>query len=336
MKLKRIAGCVLTAALVLSGCGEREISSYVKLGSIENLDPEYAPIEVGDEDIDSAINDDLSNNADYAETDEPAEWGDYVQIYITAKTGDEILYDYTGEDFYDMLIGDGDWGNEFDDYLVGKKKGDAGSVTVTYEDSFEDMQLAGYTVDLDYEIIEVDHVTEPALDDAFIKEMGCSSLEEYREVKREELQEEAEISNNDAYQAALLEALVNRSEFEAYPASLKEEATAAIEDEYQGFADMFGMELEDAYNTFGITSEVLEEEIDYYAKQRIVFAAVIKEYGISISDEEYEKMLSQFAADEDYDSVEEVLDEYEESELREYFETLKVYELLEEKNPREK
>lgn len=334
--MKKKLAAVLIAMAFVTGCGggdPNDLSSYVTLGSIDALSPDFEQGILSEEDIEDSINEDLTAYSDYIVTTEPVTMGDYVQLELTVTEAGEILYDYTGDDFYDMLLGEADWGEEFDEYLVGQRTGDSGSFEISYSDDFMDAGLAGRDVVIDYKITEVDDVIVPEKDDAFAANMGYSSYDEYRIAKVEELNSQTKEDDKERYRIALMEALINASSFKDYPDSLKKEAGEVVEEEYQSFADMFGMELSEVYDTFGLTDEDIESEKDMYAKQRIAVDALIKKYNITVSDSEFDELASEYAVSEDYDSVEEMMEEYGKDELMEYFLTQKAFDLLVEKNP---
>lgn len=339
MKKRLIAAvCV---GLMLCGCGNDTagtpdgLAGYVELAEISGLNPQFEPTVVTEEEVDEAISDDLDTEADYSVTTDPIVLGDYILIDMTVKADGKLIYDYTGEEYYDMVVGGGEWGEDFENSLVGKKTGDTG----TWEGSFpidfeEDSDLAGRNVSIDYEIREVENVAKPELTEAFAKEKGYASLEAYRDDKRFELEKAAAAEDVENYKTALMEELIKKSTFKELPDSLKKEAHTAVESDYLSFAEMFGMTLQDAYDTFGITDEDVKADEDFYAKQLVVVDAINKKFNVTISDDEFADLCEDFAMAEEYEDVDDLMTEYTKDELMDYFMYQKAYDILLEKNPR--
>ena len=325
---------VLVLGTLCAGCAgdTDDFAHYVTLGSIDDLNPEFEETTITDEDVADAMKEELEADADYVKSDDPIDTGDYVMINMYVTSGSEVLYDYTGDEYYDMVVGDNDWGEGFDEFLVGKSAGDSGVFECSYDSDFDDMNLAGRDVTIEYEIAEVDDIVSPDMAE-YIKEAGYENEEEFKESVRESLIEDAAEEDKESYRTALMEALIDISQFKDYPSSLKKEAKEVVESGYLSYADMFGMSLDELKEAFGITDEDIASEEEFYAKQMIALDALIKEYDITLSDEEYKKRLDDYAAEEEYDSADELLEDVTEDEMREYFLQQMAYELLESRNP---
>ena len=324
MKKRFLPGIIAVCCLLLSGCGQTggkpgNLASYVKLGPIRDLGVEYVKTEITEEDMQEAIQEDLESMADYRDKSEPAEMGDMIDLLITATADNgEVLYDFS-EDAYDMTIGDGDWGEEFDALLVGAKVGDSGQVTYTYDADFEDMVLCGHKVTLDYKVDRVYIAIVPELDEAFLTEMGYSSEDEYRNAVRKSLEEDNEYSDREEYIQELLDAVKESSEFSKIPKNVLDYAKACVKEGYEGYADMLGYELEDVYEMLEVSDDELTEESLDYAKDLIVIDAIRQSEGIEIDNDTYDKKLAVFMEEEDYDNITEVYEDYERSELEDLF-----------------
>ncbi len=324
MKKRLLFGCAVLCAAVLAGCGKSEVktdelSGYVQLGSIRDLGVVYEKTEVSEEDIEDAIREDLESMADYDDKKAPIEMGDTIQIRVmaTGEDGEEI-YDFADEP-YEMTVGEAEWGEEFDELLVGKSAGDSGQVTYDYDADFEDMELAGHKVTLDYNIDMVCIVNLPELDEAFFKEMGYDDEESYRESIKKTLEEDNEYTDKQDYVQALLDVIKANSVFSDIPSSVLDYAKECVEGGYEGYADLVDCELEEVYDMLGVTKEDIEEEALDYAKDMIVLDAVRDSEGIELDSKTYDKMLSDFMAEEEYESMTEVYEYYDKSELEEMF-----------------
>ena len=324
MKKKILGALAVICTVVCAGCGSGKVKTddlakYVKLGNIRDLGVEYVKTEVTDEDIDSAIEEELAGMADLEEKDSPAQRGDVIDIRMTVTSEDgEVLYDFS-DDVYDMTIGEGEWGEEFDECLIGRSAGDSAQATFDYDEDFEDMLMCGHTVTFDYTIEKVYNATIPVLDDELLSEMGYESEEAYREYIRESLAEENEYDDRETYIQQLLEAVEQNSEFSDIPKSVLDYTGECVKAGYESYADMMSCDVEEVYSMMGVTDSDIEEESLSYAKELIIIDAIRVSEGIELDSATYDKKLKDFMDEEEYDNMTEVYEDYEKTELEELF-----------------
>ena len=80
---------------------------------------------------------------------------------------------------------------------------------------------------------------------------------------------------------------------------------------------MFGFESLDAlYESFEMTDEDVEDEIQSVLYRTIVLDAIVQSEKLSLSDEDYEDGIVYYMDQYDYDSKDEFLDDYGEDEVR--------------------
>ncbi|MCR4945629.1 MAG: hypothetical protein K5929_01635 [Lachnospiraceae bacterium] len=324
MKKSKFLYIILAALTILPGCGSSEgkpdnLAQYVKLGNIENLGVEYVRTEITEEEMQEAIDSELEAVADYVDKDGPIEMGDMIDIRVKATSDDgEVLYDFS-DDAYDMTLGEGEWGEAFDEYIVGKNVGDSGQVTYDYDEDFEDMVLCGHKVVLDYSIERVYNIVIPELNEESLSEMGFDSEDEFREYIKENLTEEHEYDDHETFVHDLLNAVIEGSEFSKIPSDVKKYARECVDAGYEDYADFMSCDTEDVYELLEVDEDDIEAEALEYAKELIVIDAIREKAGIVLDSSTYDKMLKDFMDEEEYGSMTEVYEDYEKSELEDYF-----------------
>ena len=324
MKKTKLLYMIPIIFVILTGCGASDgkpenLAQYVTLGKISDLGVEYVHTEITEEDIQTAMQEEIEGMADYVDKDGPIEMGDMIDIRVKATADDgEVLYDFS-DDAYDMTLGEAEWGEEFDSFIIGKNAGDSGQFECVYDADFEDMILCGHTVTLDYSIERVYNAVIPELDDALLSEMGYESEEDFRQSMKQALEEEYEYDDRATYVQDLLNAVKEGSQFKTIPANVQQYARECVEAGYEDYADMMGYEEEDIYDMMGVSKDDLEKEALDYAKDIIIMDAIRVSENIKLDSATYDKMLKNFMDEEEYDSMSEVYEDYEKSELEDYF-----------------
>lgn len=307
MKNRKIYALLLTAAVVLSACGQEELpdthkidTEYgkVRLCDYSNLTVEQIVYEITDDDVEEEINALLSDYVQYTPKD-TAEDGDYAEVYMTATAGNAILFDYPEDegDTYDILLGYNEFGEEFDTKLLGAAAGDAMEFDITYDADYEDDDFAGQTVHYQVKVDSVVDETIPELTDEFVTDtLGYASVDDMKAQIKEEL---TDYYNSDSVANAkeeLLQQIVENSDCSDYSKELYENVKGQVEDSYAAYMEALEVStVDEVYDAFEMSSEDVEEEITNRVYRMMAVYAVAKEQGIELTDAEYQAGLERYA-----------------------------------------
>jgi trigger factor len=312
---KKIISVLLAAAagLLLSACGDSsgDSENAVPLGNkvetdygtvtlcdYSNLSAEETYYEISDDDVDEEINSLLTDYIQYEEKD-AAEDGDYVEVYMTGTADGELFVDYSEEagDTYDILLGYNEFGEEFDEKLLGASKGDELSFTLTYDEDYGDDELAGLTVDYQIQVESVLEEIMPELTEEFVQDtLGYTSEEELRSEVKEELS--SYYNSDSAYYTRedLLQQVVDNSKFGDYSKDLYESARESLDESYEAYEEWIGVTtVEEVYEAFEMTDEDIENEVLSQVYRTIVVYAIAKEQGLELTEDEYQAGLESYA-----------------------------------------
>lgn len=312
---------VIAAAALLAGCGgdDGDYSKYVTLGEYKGLSAELAVAEVTEEELEEYEQEYLLEFQSYHYTDDPIRDGQYVETSLVAKSGNEMIYDF-GEDGYELVVGNEEFGAEVDAQLIGKSVGDELDFSVSYESDFEDVLLAGEEVSYHIEILKVADIIYPELTDEFVAEnYEEETVEDWKQTLYEELYSNHQAEATEALRDNLLEQVVDGSKIDGYPKSLYKQQKEMIDADYQSYADMFGCTLEDVYAMLELDDKARQQEYLDATYQVMVLTLIREQENITLSDDELQEQLEEFAEYNEYDSVEELLTDYGKNELEEYF-----------------
>lgn len=331
MKTKKHAIMLCAGALaMLTACGDTsDYSKYVTLGSLEHLQKNLTVETVDEQSMADAKEEALADYTEYEDATGRIKEGQMADVSIVVTSDGEELYDFSDEP-YEMTVGKEEFGAEFDTYLIGKEAGDAIDIEVSYDSSFDDGVLCGKTVEIKGSVAGIKDVVMPEVDDAFVKEnFGFSTVQEWEEQLRADIEEQKQQEAQEMMREDLLQQAIDASDISGYPKNLYKQKLQEVKDGYQSYADMFGCDVSEVYDTFGLTEEDIEKEALDNVEMTMVVSMIAQKEDLMLTDEELQQKKEEYAAEQEYDSVEDLLEDYEEAGLEEYFLQEKVKDYLE-------
>lgn len=331
MKTKKHAIMLCAGALaMLTACGDTsDYSKYVTLGSLEHLQKNLTVETVDEQSMADAKEEALADYTEYEDATGRIREGQMADVSIVVTSDGEELYDFSDEP-YEMTVGKEEFGAEFDTYLIGKEAGDAIDIEVSYDSSFDDGVLCGKTVEIKGSVAGIKDVVMPEVDDAFVKEnFGFSTVQEWEEQLRADIEEQKQQEAQEMMREDLLQQAIDASDISGYPKNLYKQKLQEVKDGYQSYADMFGCDVSEVYDTFGLTEEDIEKEALDNVEMTMVVSMIAQKEDLMLTDEELQQKKEAYAAEQEYDSVEDLLEDYEETGLEEYFLQEKVKDYLE-------
>lgn len=185
--------------------------------------PKPAPQEVSEESIAQTLERLRQQNAINEPVDDDHRIGEHDSVtidYARAIDGEplgEPVNDYT------FWLGVDNVPPELRDHVLGRQKGDEVVFPVTYDDDFQDQELAGKTVDFTVKIVDVEQVALPELDDEFAKDLEVETLEELKKKIEADIQARMEHNAVQATKHEILMKLADTHVFEIPPSLLEEQ-----------------------------------------------------------------------------------------------------------------
>jgi trigger factor len=284
-------------ALPAGGRVETEYGT-VTLCDYSNLAADETHYEITDDDVEEEINNELYDYIQYVDK-ETAGDGDYVEVYMTGMADGELLINYSEDagESYDILLGYNEFGEEFDEKLLGVAAGDELSFSITYADDYGDDEFAGLTVVYEVSVVSVAEEVLPELTEDFVvNTLGYASEEELRTAIREQLEDY--YNSDTAYDTKeeLLQLVVENSQFGEYSEELYASAKEDVDANYEGYAEWIGVStVEEVYDAFEMTDEDVESEVLSQVYRTIAVYAIAQEQGLELTDDEYQAGLEEYA-----------------------------------------
>ena len=264
-----------------------EVRPKIEKVDIEGIALERAKLNVGDEQIDQAI-EALRQQQGELVAPEPAR---------PIEEGDIVTADYTvsvdGVDRPDLAANGrpidtaGGLLPELRAGLVGKSIGDKAHVEVTFPES-AGAEFSGKPGVFELEIKEIKAKVLPNLDDEFAKDLEYASLDELKQKTRERLETQAKQEIESDLQERLIEKLVEKNQIELPPSLVAQQEQAMLQ-EYVRMARMTGQTPSE--DIVGTTKENAERRV----RAALLLGAIAQQQGIRVEAADVDKRLEEMA-----------------------------------------
>lgn len=278
-----------------------DLSAYLTLGNYKGLSAEEKVAPLSDEDFEAELTAYINSIPVYEEiTDRPAAKGDIVIIDHVGKLDGVPFAGGAAQGKALELSENSGYIDGFAEGLIGVTPGSTVDLTLTFPTDYHAADMAGktvvFTVTLHYIRGEL---FSPELTDAFIAEFtdgDYTSVEAFRTFYREYLEA---VAAEEAHQNALntlWSAVFENTTFHQIPAEQTNYYYNQLSAQYQSYATSYGLSYEDILSIYGLTDETLKMQAEQYAKQDLVFYALVRAEGLTVTEEEYLTGLAMYAA----------------------------------------
>lgn len=203
---------------------ELEVLPDVPAPSIEGLKLERLTVEVSDAQVDDAVNRFASNQKRYDSAPEGhgAQEGDQIVMDFLGKV-DGVPFDGGTGEGMSIVIGSGNLIPGFEDQLIGVKTGEEKTINVTFPDDYNVETLKGKAATFDLKIQEVKVSAEAVIDDEFAKTLGLESMEQLRNLFKNQIEQEHNNLTRTYMKRKLLDQLAASHDFEVPPSMVEAE-----------------------------------------------------------------------------------------------------------------
>src|SRR5712691_6302960 len=263
-----------------------EVLPKIELGNFGGISLERLVAEVGDPEVNDALEKIAEQNRPYAAKGEggKVEKGDRVVVDFTGKIDGQPFEGGSGGDV-GVNVGSGTFLPGFEDQLIGMAAGETRLVKVTFPPNYMSEQLAGKAAEFDVTAKSIEAPGAVTIDEAFAKSLGIESLDKLKEAVKGRLQQEHAGLSRQRLKRQLLDHLDAMHKF-ALPPTL-------AEDEFKNVWTAVENDLKAQGRTFadeGTTEEKAREEYRGIAERRVRLGLVLAEIGdknnITVTEDE--------------------------------------------------
>lgn len=270
-----------------------------ELPSLENLGVEKAVATVTDEQVERELEFTLQNHARYVEEEKQAENGDFATIDFVGYLGEEKFEGGEAED-YRLELGSHTFIEGFEEQVVGMKKGEQKDLNVTFPANYPAENLAGKPVVFKVTLKKVEKKVLPEIDDKFVSDTTeFETVKEYKNSIKETLQKAANEKAERDYEVALLDTIAQKCGMKLADTLIEHEVHHMVED-FEHRLSHQGMTMEGYLQYLGKTLEEFKAErkadAEKNIKTRLVLQRIISEYKLSVTNEELDKEINDYAS----------------------------------------
>jgi trigger factor len=254
------------------------------------LEVEREKDEVSEEEVERILNELRYSFSELKEVDDEIKERDAVVISFVAYDGENPIPGHEAQALY-IDVGTGEFNEKVERELIGKRIGDKFTVEVEYPEDALNPLLAGKKVRYEIEVKEIYRRELEELTDEFLKKLnlGFESVEKLRESIRERLLNDKKRRNENRYRERLLEKILEKVDFEV-PARYVEIKFYQLVDQLRDTLAQDGLSFEKLNLSLESLKKRLMPIAEKQAKEEILLEKIAEIEGISIPDEEIEKM----------------------------------------------
>ena len=271
----------------------------IKLGEYKGVEIEKIDTEVTEDEVMAEIlKAQKENSRSVPVEDRAAKLDDEVTINFDGYMNDEPFEGGKGEN-YKLTLGSHTFIEGFEDQIVGKNIGDKFDVNVTFPEDYQAADLAGKPAVFKCELLGINAIELPELDDEFASEVSeFDTYEEYKEDTKKILEAKKEKSAKTERENKLVDKIAENSEVEIPEAMIKYNQEQMYDETAQSMMYQ-GLNIEQYLKLTGTTKEELMEKIKPDAIARIkaglVLDAIVEAEKIVPTDEAIEEELKSMA-----------------------------------------
>jgi trigger factor len=260
--------------------------------------------EIGDKEVDEALERLRSRFAELHAVERPVQAGDFLTVDTHILQSGAVLIGESETDAQlevdkDRLIAG------LAEGLIGQAPGETRDIRLTLPTDYPKKDLAGQNVVFRITLKSLKERRLPALDDELARQVGRGqTFDELRQEVHDELQEAAHQSDEQRFENDVLKALDERMEAEVPEAMIEREVNRETRELELRLQEQLGMRLESYLEQTKSSPEVLRAEYRPRAIQKVrlelALETVAEREGLTVSDAEVEEAVANALAEEDH------------------------------------
>lgn len=304
------------------------VDKYITLGEYKGLILDNTVEVITDDDVQARIDQELQDKAEAVS--DGAQEGDLVTVNYVGTIDGETFDGGTANN-YDFIIGNGGMFQEFEQGVIGMKKGETKEISIDFPSDYSDSTLAGKKAD--YKVTVQNVRRAPELTDEWVtKNTDYTTVEEYREGTRKTLEKEARESAGEVLKNTAWNTVLENTEVKEYPEADVENAISEFRKSMEVYAKQADMTLEEFVESQGISQDAFDEQSCQYAegkvKQNLIVQGIMDAEGLSLDDKESLKVQEELVKQMGAASLAELVDTYGQSYVDESVGLLRVEDFI--------
>ena len=261
----------------------------VALGDYKGIAIEKKEIKVSASEVNHELEHMKESRAKYVSVDREIKNGDTATIDFVGSIDGKKFDGGSAEDF-DLEIGSKSFIDNFEDQLVGLKKGDKKDVKVTFPENYHVDDLKGKPAVFAVEVKDVKEKQYPEIDDKFADEVSeFSTLKELKEDIKKKLVERKTREEQNEAESKLIDKICENAKVEIPQVMVDNQVEDFIKD-FERRLSYQGLNLDGYLKYTGTTLEDLRksrvEDAKKTVKTRLVLTAIMEKEKIDVTEQE--------------------------------------------------
>ncbi|AJI72320.1 trigger factor [Francisella tularensis subsp. novicida GA99-3548] len=204
-----------------------ELFPEFEVTGFEKIEVQKPVVELTDKEVKQMIENLRKQFATFSEVDKVVEKDDKVTIDFVGKKDGEAFEGGTANDT-DVIIGSGQMIPGFEDGIIGMKKGEQKTITVTFPQDYQNKDLAGAETTFDITVKKIQQAELPEVNDEFVKKFGVKGgVDTFENEIKENMQRELKFILQRKVKDQVFKGLREIAEFETPKSLIKREIDAA-------------------------------------------------------------------------------------------------------------
>lgn len=270
-----------------------EVLPVFELAEYKGLPLKKEVHEVKDEDVEHTLEHLIEHRAEVKpyEEEKAVEKGD-VAIVDFEGSLDGVQVKDLKRSGLQFLVGHDRLIPEFEENVIGMKKGETKEFDITYGEDFQIKEAAGKAVRYKFSVKDVLKRTLPELNEELAKELGKEDVASLKEQIKEDLKKQTEQQSEGKMRQQVVDALVDRNTVDAPPSLVHEEVARLARNTIQSLRQRgLNIQMLDDASKAALADRALRN-----VKTSIILAEIAKKEDIKVTDEDIDKSLSGIAA----------------------------------------
>ncbi|KOF56107.1 trigger factor [Clostridium sp. DMHC 10] len=291
------------------------VKPEVELGEYKGVEVKKVDHEVKDEDVQNELKKMQEKNAriETKEDNEAIEKGNLAVIDFKGYVEDKAFEGGEGTDF-SLEIGSGTFIDNFEEQLIGAKKGDHVTVNVTFPEEYGKEELNGKQARFEVDIKEIKIKEIPTLDDEFAKEISeFDTLEEVKADIKKKIEEANAERAKTEFEDSVVDAATENAKIDIPEVMIKNETDSMLK-ELESRLKYQGLDLNSYYQFTNSSEEKVRDYMRETAEKRVKTKLVIEKIAeveeVKATEEELKEKAMEYAkqyTDKDLDKMAELI-----------------------------
>lgn len=272
-----------------------EVKPQIQLPDTQGLPARRPPVEVSEADVQQQLEALRQQQAQLLEEPEDAavRHGHVVTVDFVGRVDGQPFEGGSGRDAR-VEVGSGSFPEDLEEGLLGARSGEDREIPVRFPDDYPNPELAGRQAEFAVHVSAIQRREVPELDDELAKDLGdFGSLRELHDRVRSDLVAQRERASRDALRRSLMDALIERADFEVPPGLVERALARRLQTAHDRLE---GQVPEEALHAqLDRWREEWREEALREVREGLLLEAVADDRGLEVADAEVDARIEEIA-----------------------------------------